>query len=52
MSNPQNVRDFIKAFLLEEIVSNLDLENLKIIDTEKIVKNTSDTTWISPLAAN
>ena len=38
MSNPQNVRDFIKAFLPEEIVRNLDLENLKIIDKEKIDK--------------
>lgn len=32
MSNPQNVRDFIRAFLPDEIVKNLDLENLKIID--------------------
>ena len=38
MSNPQNVRDFIRAFLPEEIVKNLDLENIKIIDTEKIDK--------------
>ena len=38
MSNPQNVRDFIEAFLPGEIVRNLDLEDLKIIDTEKIDK--------------
>ena len=38
MSDPQNVRDFIRAFLPEEMVSNLDLEDLKIIDTEKIDK--------------
>ncbi len=38
MSNPQNVRDFIEAFLPIEIVENLDLENLRIIDTEKIDK--------------
>ena len=38
MSNPKNVRDFIRAFLPSEIVKDLDLENLKIIDTEKIDK--------------